>query len=73
MKGIRGLFASALVLAGVSTLPAQAQEVTLRLHSFMFDGSYMHKKFIDPWCERIKDQSNGRMACQIHYSMQLSN
>jgi TRAP-type C4-dicarboxylate transport system substrate-binding protein len=71
MKGIRGLLASALVLASASTLPAQAQEVTLRLHSFMFDGSYMHKKFIDPWCERIKEQSNGRMACQIHYSMQL--
>lgn len=50
---------------------AQAQEVTLRVHSFMHATSYQHVDFIEPWCEKVKAESEGRMACQIFPSMQL--
>ena len=64
------LFAAALVASG-SVGAVQAQEVTLRFHSFLSGTSYVHEKFFDPWCERIREQSEGRMVCQIFPSMQL--
>lgn len=50
---------------------AIAQEVTLRFHSFIHATSYQQVKFFEPWCARIKEQSAGRMVCQIYPSMQL--
>ena len=50
---------------------AMAQTVTLRFHSFIGANSYQHVKFFDPWCARIKEQSNGRLVCQMYPSMQL--
>ncbi|MGE0231224.1 MAG: TRAP transporter substrate-binding protein [Flavobacteriaceae bacterium] len=51
---------------------AQAQEkFTLRFHSFMHAQSYQQVKFFEPWCARIKEQSKGRLECQIFPSMQL--
>lgn len=59
------------LLAAGTVAPVAAQEVTLRFHSFLGATSYPHRLFFDPWCERIREQSNGRMVCQIFPSMQL--
>lgn len=56
-----------LVLSGA----AMAQTVTLRFHSFLGANSYQHVKFFDPWCAAIKEQSKGRLVCQMFPSMQL--
>ena len=61
-------FCAAIGTSGVS---AQAQEVTLRVHSFMHATSYQQLDFIEPWCAKVKVESNGKIACQIFPSMQL--
>jgi TRAP-type C4-dicarboxylate transport system substrate-binding protein len=70
MKPFRIAAASAAIALAMSGT-ALAQEVTLRFHSFIHATSYQQVKFFEPWCARIKEQSAGRMACQIFPSMQL--
>lgn len=65
----RFVISTALGLATASG--AAAQEVTLRFHSFIHATSYQQVKFFEPWCAKIKEQSAGRMVCQIYPSMQL--
>ncbi len=62
------------VAAGAALLaftPAQAQEVTLKVHHFLPAGSAANTMFIMPWCERIAKQSGNKLKCQIYPSMQL--
>lgn len=59
------------VLLGAATLPASAQEVTLKVHHFLPAGSYAQTMFIQPWCDKIAKESNQKMKCQIYPSMQL--
>lgn len=63
----------ALAAAGLvlSTLGAQAQEVTLKVHFFLPPTSFANTLFISPWCEKIAKESNNKMKCQIYPSMQL--
>ncbi|BCH31206.1 C4-dicarboxylate ABC transporter [Mesorhizobium sp. L-8-10] len=70
MKALRRLVISALLSLGAAGA-SQAQEITLRFHSFIHATSYQQIKFFEPWCEKIKGQSAGRMVCQIYPSMQL--
>src|SRR6218665_326303 len=69
MKFRHILAASGLVAA--AALPAQAQEVTLKLHFFLPPTSFASTLFIQPWCEKIAKEANQRMKCQIYPSMQL--
>ncbi len=62
---------AALALAALASPVAQAQEVTLKVHFFLPPTSFANTLFITPWCERIAQQSNQRMKCQIFPSMQL--
>lgn len=71
MDYLRRVFATAVVIGCAFAAPLKAQEVTLRFHSFIHATSYQQVKFFEPWCERIKKQSNDRMVCQIFPSMQL--
>ncbi len=59
------------VLLAMLAWPAQAQEVTLKIHHFLPTGSTAHSKFLLPWCERIARESANRLKCQIFPSMQL--
>lgn len=70
MKFLTRLFATAAIGVGL-VAPSMAQEVTLRFHSFIHATSYQQVKFFEPWCAKIKEQSAGRMVCQIYPSMQL--
>ena len=65
---IRWSIACALAFA---TVPAPAQEVTLKVHHFLSTLSPAHTKLIVPWCERIAKASGGRMNCQIYPALQL--
>ncbi|MCO5161281.1 MAG: TRAP transporter substrate-binding protein [Mesorhizobium sp.] len=70
MKNLAGIIASAAFGLAMGS-SALAQEVTLRFHSFIHATSYQQVKFFEPWCAKIKEQSAGRMVCQIYPSMQL--
>lgn len=66
-------FAGAL-LAGamaLTALPAVAQDVTLRVHHFLGTPSPAHARLIQPWAERVMEQSDGRINVEIYPSMQL--
>jgi len=68
----RTRFAFVLALLVLAALPAaRAQEITLKVAHFLPTSSTTHAKFIVPWCERIREQSSGRLRCQIFPSMQL--
>ncbi len=50
---------------------ARAQEVTLRLHHFLPAVSNVHRHFLVPWTNKIREESGGRLRIQIFPSMQL--
>lgn len=50
---------------------SHAQEVTLRLHHFLNESSPVHQGYLEPWAERIEEQSDGRIEVEIYPSMQL--
>lgn len=63
--GAAGLAAPALVR------PASAQEVTLRLHHFLPAVSNVHRHFLQPWAQKVQQESQGRLRIQIFPAMQL--
>ncbi|MGH6737694.1 MAG: TRAP transporter substrate-binding protein [Bradyrhizobium sp.] len=65
------LSAVAVVLSLGSLLPSQAQEVTLRLHTFMPPVANPVKHFLIPWAEKVGKESNGRIKVQVFPAMQL--
>ncbi len=70
MKLLRHALAACGIFA-TAALPAQAQEVTLKLHFHLPITSFASTLFIQPWCEKIARESANRMKCQIYPSMQL--
>ncbi|AWI81097.1 C4-dicarboxylate ABC transporter [Parazoarcus communis] len=66
-KMVSALFASAML----ATPLAQAAEVVLKVAHFWPTAAISQRKVLEPWCEKIKAASSGRMECQIYPSMQL--
>lgn len=60
-----------LACAGALSGSAMAQTVTLKLHHFLPPGSTAHAKFMQPWCDKIAKESNGKLKCQIYPAMQM--
>jgi TRAP-type C4-dicarboxylate transport system substrate-binding protein len=60
-----------LVAAAAITLPAGAQEVTLKVHHFWAPTAMPPSTLLQPWCDKIAKDSNNRMKCQIYPAMQL--
>lgn len=58
----RSLFATLLAAAAV---PAPAQEVTLKFHHIWPPQAMAPVRVITPWCDKVKAESNGRIACQL--------
>ncbi len=50
---------------------SQAQEVTLRMHTFIPPVANPSKTFLIPWAEKIGKDSGGRIKVQPFWSMQL--
>ncbi|NOG69379.1 TRAP transporter substrate-binding protein [Roseicella sp. DB1501] len=52
--------------------PAGAQEaLTLRLHHFLPAVSNVHRFFLQPWAQKVQQESEGRLRIQIFPAMQL--
>lgn len=64
--------ASTLLVSAMLVTPlAQAAEVVLKVAHFWPAAAISQRKVLEPWCEKIKMASSGRMECQIYPSMQL--
>lgn len=59
------------VVLMMATSPVVAEEVTLKISHFLPAGAPMQKKVLEPWCETLKTESAGRIACQFYPAMQL--
>jgi TRAP-type transport system periplasmic protein len=73
---MKRFFAATLAAAGlaglaVASTPAAAQEVTLRLHTFLPPVANPVKHFMVPWAKKIETASKGRLKVQIYPVMQL--
>jgi len=61
-----------LALGAAFCLPAMADDtVILKVHHLLPAGSTAQSKFIQPWCDKIAQDSAGKLKCQIYPSMQL--
>jgi len=58
-------------LALGATSPAAAAEVTLIVHHFLSPAAITQTVMIEPWTERVTEQSEGRIAFEIYPSMTL--
>lgn len=50
---------------------AMAQTHTLKVAHFVPTTAPMHTQFVQPWCEKIRQESQGRLQCEIYPAMQL--
>lgn len=72
LKPLCAAFAVAFVCSPLfPPTSALAQEVTLRLHTFLPPVANPVKHFMVPWAEKIGRDSNGRIKVQVYPSMQL--
>ncbi len=68
---MRTLHPVALGILALSALPAFAQEVTFKIAHFLPSAAPTQQRVLQPWCEDMKKDSNGRIACQFFPAMQL--
>ena len=69
---LNAVAAAAVGLAGcLASLDALAQEVTLRLHQFLPAQANVPKHILDPWADRVEQQSGGRIKIERYPAMQL--
>src|SRR5262245_58238540 len=70
-KALWGALAPLLSGLALISPPAAAQEVTLRVDSFLPPVANLRKHFVTPWAEKIEKDSKGRIKVQVFPSMQL--
>lgn len=70
LAAMGGAAIGALTL-GLTTGPAMAQEVTLRLHHFLAAQANVPVHILDVWADRVEEQSEGRIRVDRFPSMQL--
>jgi len=70
MPNVRMAALAALAAIAVAA-PVKAQEVTLRLHTFLPPVANPVKTFLIPWSERVNKASNGRLKVQGYWALQL--
>lgn len=63
--------AAAVLYSSFSNAQEAPAVITLKVAHFLPVGSTAHAKLIAPWCEKIAQDSNQRLKCQIFPSMQL--
>jgi len=62
----RSLIATLLAVAALpASFSASAQEVTLKFHHIWPPQAMAPVRVITPWCDKVKAESNGRIACQM--------
>ncbi|MGE0748072.1 MAG: TRAP transporter substrate-binding protein [Rhodospirillales bacterium] len=65
------LAGAAIAAAALAATPAAAQDVTLRMHTFLAPVANPVKNFMVPWAEKVGKDSGGRIKVQVYPSMQL--
>jgi TRAP-type transport system periplasmic protein len=70
MKQLFAVLAAAVVLAFAHG-SAVAQEVTLRIHQFLPAQAPIPANFIEPWAQKVTEESDGRIAFELYPAMQL--
>ncbi len=53
------------IIAALLTLPAAAQEITLKFHHIWNPQAMAPGNVITPWCNKIAAESNNRLKCQL--------
>ncbi|MEM8630648.1 MAG: TRAP transporter substrate-binding protein [Pseudomonadota bacterium] len=71
MKPISARAMLAAGLVAISSVAAQAEDVTLTLHHFVSPKAPPHAKFMAPWAEKISAESDGRIKIEIFPSMAM--
>ncbi|MDJ0896214.1 MAG: TRAP transporter substrate-binding protein [Alphaproteobacteria bacterium] len=74
MRVCRNRFALAAGLAAVLGLvagSAVAQDVTLKVHHFLPPKAVAHAQFMQPWADKVMEDSGGRIKIDIFPAMQL--
>jgi len=69
--GVLAALAGLLGIAVAIPLPAQAQEVTMRLHTLLPPVAAPPRTFLIPWTEKIAKESNGRLKIGFFGPMTL--
>ncbi|MCL2656230.1 MAG: TRAP transporter substrate-binding protein [Betaproteobacteria bacterium] len=67
MNFMKTLIAGGLLLAA----PVYAQQVTLKVAHFLPAGAPTQQRVLQPWCDELKQESQGRIVCQFYPAMQL--
>lgn len=70
MKKITKLMMAAGLLSMAGTALAD-KPITLRVHHFLSANSNAQENIIEPWCNKVAEESENRLQCQIYPSMQL--
>lgn len=60
-----------LAWAVLPAVPARAEPVVLKVAHFLSPNATAHAKVLVPWCELLKEQSQGEITCQLYPAMQL--
>jgi TRAP-type C4-dicarboxylate transport system substrate-binding protein len=70
MKIFKLLSAGLLLGFGLSST-AFGETVTLKFHSFAPAPASQNSKFVQPWADRIEEQSGGELKVETYFAMQL--
>jgi len=65
------LKAGAMAALMMSSVPAVAQEVTLRMHQFLPPQATVPAQVLIPWAEAVSDASDGRIKVEVYSAMAL--
>ncbi|MBD3788399.1 MAG: TRAP transporter substrate-binding protein [Sphingomonadales bacterium] len=71
MKQLFAALKLGLALGVIVSTGAQAQEVTLRLHQFLPETSFVPAQILNPWIAAVEEASGGRIAVEHYPAMQL--
>ncbi len=70
-KSVTATLMACGIAALTTAMPASAQDVTLRVHHFLPPGAPVPANFITPWAQKIEEESDGRIAVEVHSAMSL--
>ena len=70
MNKLIGVLATVIVSAGLS-FSALADKVTLKFHTMVPMPANSNAKFVKPWADKVKKESNGEIITEMYPSMQL--
>ncbi|MCV2891783.1 TRAP transporter substrate-binding protein [Lentibacter sp. XHP0401] len=63
--------AALTVAASLGVAPANAQEITLRLHQFLPPPATVPKHILKPWATRVEDAAGGKLKIEHYDAMSL--